>query len=120
MHNLLLFYQHEEPFSVEALDRIFGSAAGFSLVRYNTPTGTPIEADYAVNDDFTTVRLDSQRETISISGTSNAALQAAWTLQTRLQAPLRIVDTDYSFDLVLSDFETIDQLQAAIDKSQAG
>jgi hypothetical protein len=119
MHNILLFDRNERPISVDALDRIFRSVAGFGQVRYNTPIGTPIEADYAEDDDSTTVRLDSERETISISGTSDAALQAAWILQLQLQTPLRIVDTDYSFDLVLNDFKSLEELQAAIDSARA-
>ena len=119
MHNLLLFDPNERPLSVDTLDRIFRSVAGFSQVRYNTPIGTPIEADYAKDGDFTTVRLDSERETISISGTSDAALQAAWLLQTHLQTPLRLVDTDYSFDLVVNDFKSLEELHAAIDSARA-
>jgi hypothetical protein len=118
MHNLLLFDRNDSPISVDALDRIFRSVAGFGEVRYNTPTGTPIEADFTQDADFTTVRLDSERETISISGTSEAALLAAWLLQSHLRSPLRIVDTDYSFDLVVSDFNSFEALHAAIDRAR--
>ncbi|MGD9720776.1 MAG: hypothetical protein AB7O59_13890 [Pirellulales bacterium] len=119
MHNLLLFDHNETPISVEALDEVFRTAAGFGRVRYNTPIGTPIEAEYAYGDDFTTVRLHSDRETISISGTSDAALRAAWAIQTQLPSRLRIVDTDYSFDLIVADFKNLEDLRSAIDRARA-
>jgi hypothetical protein len=119
MHNLLLFDVNEQEIPVDALQRIFQSVTGFQELRHNTPIGTPIEADYIEGQDFTTVGLDSNRETISIRGTSGAALSAAWILQRYLGIPLRMVDTDYSFDLVLSSFSNIEELQAAIDKAWA-
>jgi hypothetical protein len=35
-----------------------------------------------------------------------------------LKAPLRIVDTEYSFDLTLNSFSTLDELSAAIDQAR--
>jgi hypothetical protein len=119
MHNLLLFDVKEREIPVDALQRVFQSVSGFQRVRHNTPTGTPIEADYIVGQDFTTVELDAKRETISIRGTSGAALSAAWILQSHLNIPLRMVDTEYSFDLVLSSFSNIEELQAVIDKARS-
>jgi hypothetical protein len=119
MHNLLLFNLNERPIPVDALERIFHSVTGFGDVRYRTPIGTPIEADFNYDQDFTTVRLNAKCETISISGTSDAALQAAWILQRHFQTPLRIVDTEYSFDLLLSSFSNIEELRTAIAEAQA-
>jgi hypothetical protein len=119
MHSLLLFDVNDREIPVDALQRIFQSITGFQRVRHNTPTGTPIEADYIDGQDFTTVGLDSKRETISIRGTSGAALSAAWILQRYLDIPLRMVDTEYSFDLILSNFSNIEELRTAIDNAQA-
>ena len=119
MHSLLLFDVNEREIPVDALQRVFQSVAGFQQVRQNTPTGTPIEADYLEGQDFTTVRLNSKRETISIRGTSGAALNAAWILHRYLNIPLRMVDTEYSFDLILSSFTNIEQLESAIDEARA-
>jgi hypothetical protein len=119
MHSLLLFDVKEREIPVDALQRVFQSVTGFQRVRHNTPTGTPIEADYIDGQDFTTVELDAKRETISIRGTSGAALSAAWILQSHLDIPLRMVDTEYSFDLVLSSFSNIGELQTAIDKARS-
>jgi len=119
MHGLLLFDVTEHPISVVSLERIFESVPGFREVRRNTPIGTPIEADYVDGQDFTTVRLMTNSEAVSIDGTSGAALFAAWILQSHLDIPLRMIDTEYSFDLILSDFATVDELQRAMDRGHS-
>ena len=119
MHNILLFNSDERPFEVEAIERIFHLENGFRDVRFNEPGGAVVEADYVESEDWTIVRLSGNRNRISLSGTSDVALRAALILQRHLQVPLRVVDTDYSFDLVLSDFTSLEELQAAIDRAQA-
>jgi hypothetical protein len=119
MHSLLLFDVNEREIPLEAVQRIFQTVTGLERVRYNTPIGIPIEADYVDGQDFTTVELDPERKTISTRGTSVAALSAAWIMHTYLGIPLRMVDTDYSFDLILSDFSSIEDLERAIDKARS-
>jgi hypothetical protein len=119
MHSLLLFDVNEQPIDLAAIEDIFRSEAGFHEVRRNTPIGTPIEADFVDRGDFTTVGVSTDCETISIRGTSGAALQVAWLLHTQLRMPLRMVDTEYSFDLMLDDFASIEELVAAIDSARA-
>lgn len=119
MHNLLLFNSDERPFEVEVIERIFHAEGGFRDVRYNEPGGAAIEADYIEPEDRTIVRLSGSRSRISLSGTSDAALRAALILQRHMDQPLRIIDTDYSFDLILRDFRNLEELQTAIDKAQA-
>lgn len=118
MHHLLLFNQNEQPIAINALERAFQSAAGFGNVRRNTPTGTPIEADFSAGPDFTTVRLNRTRQAISIDGTSDASIRAALTLQEHLPSPMRMVDTEYSFDLALQGYPNIEALRNAIAKAQ--
>ena len=115
MHSLLLFDVDQRKISAEDLERVFESVVGFTDIRHNTPTGTPIEAAYTAGDDYTTVRLSSDRETISIRGTSGAALKAAWIIHKRLTNSFRMADTDYSFDIMLDDYQTIDDLIAAVE-----
>jgi hypothetical protein len=119
MHSLLLFDENGREIPVSELARVFQSVTGFEDVRYDTPGATPIEADYIEGEDFTIVDLDEKKETISIRGTSGAALSAAWILHSNLKLSLRMVDTDYSFDLILSRFSSIEELEAAIDAARA-
>jgi hypothetical protein len=119
MQSLLLFNSDERPFAVDAIHSIFQSESGFQDVRFNEPGGAVVEAVYVELQDWTIVRLSGNRETISLSGTTDAALRAALILQRHLLTPLRIIDSDYAFDLVLSDFSSIDALRRAIDQTQA-
>jgi hypothetical protein len=114
LHSILLFNPDERPFEVAVIERVFQSEPGFSDVRYDEPGGAYIEAEYVLGEYRTIARLSGNYSTISLSGTSDAALQAALILQSNLHTPLRMVDTDYSFDLILSDIPDIETLRAAI------
>ena len=118
MHNILLFNSDNQPFDAKALERIFQSERGFRDVRLNEPGGAAIEADYIEPEDSTIVGLSGSRKSISLSGTSDAALRAALILQNKLGTPLRMVDTDYSFDLILRDIPDIETLRTAIQDAQ--
>jgi len=119
MPNLLVLNTDDQPFTVESLERIFQSDNRFRDVRFNEPGGAVIEADYVDVDDSTIVGLSGTLKAVSLSGDSDAALRVALILQRHLQAPLRIIDTDYTFDLTLSDFKDVKALQTAIISSQA-
>jgi hypothetical protein len=119
MHNFLLLNSDNQRFDVAAIERIFQSERGFRDVRFHEPGGAIIEADYIEPEDSTIVGLSGSRKSISLSGTSDAALQAALILQNNLPTPLRMADTDYSFDLILSGFSSIEELQAAIDAARS-
>jgi hypothetical protein len=119
MHNLLLFKVDEQTISVDALRRIFQSVNGFHNMRVDTPIGTPIKADYDDGRSSTVIHLNNKRDAISIRGTADTAVQAAFVLQSNFDTPLRMVDTDYSFDLMLSDFKSIEDLRAAINDAYA-
>jgi hypothetical protein len=114
MHNILLFNSNDQPFDIASVRHIFQTTSGFRDVRVNLPSGRPIEADFGDSNDSTAVGLSGDRETISLRGTSDAALRAALLLQRGIGIPLRIIDTDYSFDLNLSDYSSVADLRAAI------
>jgi len=120
MQSLLVFNSDDRPFAVEPVAHILQSENGFRDMRFNEPGGAAIEAVYDQIDDYTIVRLTGDRETISLSGTTDAALRAVLILQRRLPGPLRIIDTDYSFDLALGGFASIEELRAAINSAHAG
>ena len=119
MHSLLLFDVDDRKIPVDALQRVFQTVAGFDAIRKDLPAGAAIEAHYTDGDDFTTVALESGCETISIRGTSGTALKTAWILQAHLDYPLQMVDADYSFDVIVRDFSSQEELIAAIECAQA-
>ncbi len=119
MTNILLLRIDERPFDVAAVAHIFSTQSGFRDVRFEEPGGAAVEADYTEPEDWTIVSLSENPSRISLSGTSDAALRAALILQTHLKVPLRIFDTNYSFDLMLQNYATVDELRAAIESAQA-
>lgn len=119
MTSILLLRLDEMPFDVAAVAHVLSTHSGFRDVRFDEPGGAAVEADYREHEDWTIVRLSENPNRISLSGTSDATLRAALLLQSNLKVPLRIFDTNYSFDLVLEDYSTVDELRAAIESAQA-
>jgi hypothetical protein len=118
MHNILLLNSDNRPFDAAAIERIFQLERGFRDVRFNEPGGAIIEADYIEPEDSTIVGLSGSRKSVSLSGTSDATLRAALILQKKLGTPLRMFDTEYSFDLILRDIPNIETLRTAIQNAQ--
>lgn len=119
MQFLLVFQQGGEEFEFGSTRRIFESTPGFRGVRFDEPGGAALEATYAHGDESVIVQLSRTLKSITFSRESTVALNAALLLQTQSEKPLRITDSDYSFDLGLSDFQTMQQLEAAIDNARA-
>jgi hypothetical protein len=118
MQSILLFDPDDQPFEVAAIQRVFQSEPGFRDIRFNEPGGAAIEADYVEPEDWTIVGLSGSRTSISLSGTTDAALRAALILQRQLDRPLRMVDTDYSFDLILQNLPNVETLRNAMQNAQ--
>ncbi len=118
MQRLLLFNSDSRPFVVDAIRHIVQSVAGFRDGCFDESCGALIQAMYYDGeDDWTLVHLSSNGETISLSGDSDAALKAALTFQQGLPTPLRIIDLDYSFDLVLSHYKGVEELRRAMQRA---
>ena len=77
-----------------------------------------MEADYIEPEFRTMISLSGDHGTISLRGVSNASIRASLILQRRLDTPLRMVDTDYSFDLILEGLSTVEELRDAIEQSR--
>ena len=121
MGNTLLLRADEKEFNPKTIEHVFRTEAGFGNVRFHEPGGAAIECRYTdpESGDSILVRLSGRLTAISLADTSDIALRAAVLLQARLQIPLRMVDTDYTYDLNLSDHATLDELNAAIDEARA-
>jgi hypothetical protein len=118
MHSILLFRPDDRPFDIPAVQRVFQSEPDFHNVRFDTPGGTAVEADYIQHAFRTIVGLSGDHGTISLRGVSDASLRAALILQRHLDTPLRMVDTDYSFDLILEGVSTVEELRDAIERAR--
>jgi hypothetical protein len=117
MHSILLFNEDDRPFDSATVGRIFQSEAGFRDVRFSEPGGDMIGAEYFDFNGSTIVRLTGDRRTISMRGTSDVELHAALIIQRSLGTPLRMVDSDYSFDLTFQGISNVDELRDAMDEA---
>lgn len=120
MHSILLFRPDDRPFEIAALRHVFQSEPGFQNIRFDDPGGDAIEANYIEPEFRTMIGLSGDHGTISLRGVSDASLRASLILQRRLGMPLRMVDTDYSFDLILEGLSTVEELRDAIEKARTG
>jgi hypothetical protein len=114
MQSLLIFHPDQSLFQVSDLQQIAITTPGFHSIRFSSPGGSTFEAEYSQLGDYTTLRLNEDRTVISISGETDAPLQAVLLLQNYLAGPLRIVGTDYSFDFILHGFRNIDELRSTM------
>jgi hypothetical protein len=117
MQSVLLLNPDDRPFEPATIQHVFESEPGFQDIRFNEPGGAVIEADYFQSEDSTIIGLSRSLKSIWLSGTTDAALHAALVLQRSLGTPLRLVDSDYSFDLLLEGFSNVEELRAAIAKA---
>ncbi len=70
-------------------------------------------------DDFTTIRIKNDGETIVIDGSGDASLTAALQIQLHYPDDIHMVDEGYSFDLVLSEVSSLDELKKRIKDADA-
>ncbi len=114
MQLLILFIGENEQFDQNQLVDIAKNIPGVENIREGEFVGSILEFEFREGEDFTTVRLSGDRETISISGLGDASLKIAFSIQKRYPQPIIAVDSNYSFELVLDRINSLDQLRQKI------
>jgi hypothetical protein len=107
------------PLDATRLEELFRSDERFCNVKDNLVVGELLEADYVSGDDVARVALDEQGTALSISWESDVSVSIALLLRNGLGQRLRVFDTQYSFDLVIDESTTLEELMAAIDATQS-
>lgn len=114
MQLLILFIGENEKFDQKKLVDIAQNIPGVENIREGEFVGSILEFEFSEGEDFTTVRLSGDRETINISGLGDASLKIALSIQKRYPKPIIAVDSDYSFELVLNKINSLDKLRKKI------
>jgi hypothetical protein len=114
MQLLILFIGENERFDQNQLVDIAKNVPGVENIREGKFVGSILEFEFSEGEDFTTVRLSDDRETISISGLGNASLKIAFSIQKRYPQQITAVDSDYSFELILDQINSLEQLRQKI------
>jgi hypothetical protein len=118
MQRLLVFKPDDSPFSADSLLHVFQLEPGFENVQLNNSTDDAVEATFRQADGWSILRLSHDQKTISLSQNTEVTLRAAMILRRHFKEPLQIIDSDYSFDLMLSDYTSVEDLQSAMARAQ--
>ena len=76
-----------------------------------------IEGEYDYRGDSTIFMFKTDTGDISFRGSGPAAIDLAFRIQQRYPEPIHVIDQAYNFDLVISDFDSADDLSDVMDKA---
>ena len=111
MKLLILYIGENEKFDKTLLVEIMAHIPGTKELPEENLVGSIREWEFVDSGDRTLVRLSEDLETISIPGTGDASLKIALELQKHYPIPIRVVDEDYSFDLMLKEMGSVAALR---------
>lgn len=115
---LLLCNPDDSLFDVTSVERALRSCPQFTnFVRNDLEL---IVCEYNEPDDWTTITLGHDRETISVDNTGPASLRAVLLIQKALGQPLSFFDEGGTFDFTFSDIATVEELEAAMRRAGWG
>jgi hypothetical protein len=113
MTKLLIFIGEGQKFDVEATISAISAMRGVVDARRGNFIGSIFECEYHYVGTSTLVRLSQEAETVTAEGLGTCALSFALELQRALSADLHAIDMEYSFNVALREFQTVEQLQQA-------
>ncbi|MBI2840519.1 MAG: hypothetical protein HYX75_19540 [Acidobacteria bacterium] len=120
MDFLLLYIGEGMRFDREEVKRVFRELPGVRNFEERAGVGWWLQAHLDEGNDSTIIRLVTDEESISVSGSGDASLKAAVAIQAGMKVSLRVVDVDYSFDLPLRDLRSTEDLRKAIVQARKG
>jgi len=119
MNQLLLYRGEGIKFAPAVVVDALRAIPGVTDIEERQGAGWIIQALLDHQNDSTIVRLAEDGESISIVGTGAASLKAVVEMLARIGPELRLVDTDYTFDVSLGGVTTMDGLQTRIGEGRA-
>jgi hypothetical protein len=114
MTKLLIFIGENQEFDVEMTIGTISAMSNVTKSRRGEFIGAVFECEYNYEGTSTVVRLSQKAQTITAEGLGTCALSFAIELQKALEVDLRAIDLEYSFDVALRDFQTVEQLERAV------
>lgn len=114
MSSLLLYIGEDRSFDGRLVKGFLQRCSGVSGFKEKAMHGADFHAHYSFEGDQTILELKQDQETIVLSGTGAASIQMSFLLQSVYPEPLHMIDESYSFDLVIHDFQSAEQLANAV------
>ncbi|WP_199246184.1 hypothetical protein [[Phormidium] sp. ETS-05] len=117
MKTLLLFIGEAEKFNLNEVGEIFTKIPNIQNLKQGDFIGSILECEFSDNNDYTIIRLSDDLETISIDGDGDASLKIALEIQKHYPQNLRLIDSNYSFDIELDKIKSVGQLRQKMRES---
>lgn len=117
MKTLLLFIGEAEKFNLNEVAEIFPKIPNIQNLKQGDFVGSILECEFSDNNDYTIIRLSDDLETISIDGDGDASLKIALEIQKHYPQNLRLIDSNYSFDIELDKINSVSQLRQKMRES---
>lgn len=114
MTKLLIFIGENQKFDVEVTINAIVAMSGTMKARRGNFIGAIFECEYGYAGTNTVIRMSEEAETITAEGLHPCSLYFAIELQKTLAVDLNAVDMEFSFNVALRDFQTVEQLEQAI------
>ncbi len=111
MKMLLLFIGEDEKFNLSQVADILTKIPNIQNFNQGNFVGSILECEFSEKNDFTIIRLSDDLETISIDGDGEASLKIALEIQKHYPQNLRLIDSNYSFDIELAEIKSVGQLR---------
>lgn len=115
MSKLLIYIGENKKFDVPATAQAISAMPGVSGARTGSFIGAVFECIYSSGGRRTIVRISEEAETVTVEGLGDEALDFALRLQGSLAVPLSAIDMDYSFNVQLSELNSVESMRKAIE-----
>jgi hypothetical protein len=114
VNKLLIYIGENQKFNHDRLVEAICSMPGVIRARNGSFIGAIFQCEYTLGKETTVVRVKDDLETITVEGLGHSALGFSLELVRRLKEELHAVDMDYSFNVKLVNYKSIDELDTAI------
>lgn len=116
---LLLFIGEDEKFNLSQIADILSKIPNIQNFKQGDFVGSILECEFSEKTDYTIIRLSDDLETISIDGDGDASLKIALEIQKHYPQNLRLIDSNYSFDIELAKIKSVGQLRQNMRESSS-
>ncbi len=113
MSKLLIYIGEGQKFDVKDTASAISAIPGVSNPREGAFIGAIFEGEYEAMGARTIVRISSDAETVTVEGLGDESIKFMLELQSRLNVELHVIDMDYSFNLPVKPFSTIEDFKRA-------
>ncbi len=110
MNFFMLYIDEGKVFDREKVRELFSTISEISNIEESPDDGASLKGRYDHGGDSTIVELKDDLESIALSGAGNAGIDLAFRIQKGYPVSLHMIDSDYSFDLLISDFDNVSDL----------